>query len=412
MCLATLLFLAVAAAIAAAAATPPALLGAIYHRPANFNYSGANGADEFLRDYRKRFGQLFELPANENDTVGCGDAPCWRAGKYHYCLPTTYVIGVRKCGTSSMHDAVSAVVQAGKITGSAIHADDGVSLCTGKRAQKETHFLSSTSRCVFGGSCEGIVSTHCGATDAWTHRRDPLVLWTSMYQTLAGPACKSRAHYVESSPEAITQLGALAALARILPRTARYIIILRHPPSRAWSDFLFTRTDVCSNAPSKVTVRDGLHIYGDGVVAFNCSLPAIAVPAEFSAHVRRVPKGVCSLNRLILGLGCYYFLIKKLPVNALVLRIEDWHANPTAFGHRLATYVGHGSTGSIPVRVHVKHVSHGMLQSPSIPQATACLLEELYTEPNARLAGLLGNAAFEWPEARAKAMAGGCTQLE
>jgi hypothetical protein len=115
-----------------------------------------------------------------------------------------------------------------------------------------------------------------------------------------------------------------------------------------------------------------------------------------------------------MGTGCYYYRIKSLPVKALVLRIEDWHADPTAFVHRLAAYMGRGSAGSAPVRVPVFHATHGMPQGRrklSIPQVTACLLEELYTVPNAKLARLLNNAAFEWPEARAEAVASGCTQL-
>ncbi|KAJ1620786.1 hypothetical protein T492DRAFT_847523 [Pavlovales sp. CCMP2436] len=360
-----LLLAAVTAAAAAAAAAPPALLGAVFRRPTNYS-APDDGADNFLLEYRKCFGQPFALPVSRgNRASGCGDAPCWGTGKYHYCLPTTRPGGQGDGGHQLWHE----------------HQLD-----RRRRWREPLHGQASS---------EG---------DALPQLDQ---------QTLAGPACETRAHYVESSPETITQPSALAALASILPRTARFIVTLRHPPSRAWSDFLFTRAGVCGNAPSRVkgTVRDGLHIYGDNILAFNCSLPVVAVPAEFSAHVRRVPKGVCSLNRQLLGLGCYYYVIKRLPVNALVLRIEDWHADPVAFGHRLAAYMGRGSAGSAPARVRVVHKTHGMSHSLSIPQATACLLEELYTEPNAKLADLLGNAAFEWPEARAKAVASGCTQL-
>ncbi|KAJ1620804.1 hypothetical protein T492DRAFT_847535 [Pavlovales sp. CCMP2436] len=299
---AVLLLGTVTTAAAAAAAAQPALLGAIFLRLTNYS-APDDGADKFLLEYRKRFGQPFALPVSRgNRASGCGDAPCWGTGKYHDCLSTTRP-GGQEDGSHQLWRE---------------HRLD-----RRRRWREPLHEQASS---------EG---------DALPQLDQ---------QTLAGPACETRAHYVESSPEAITQPGALAALARILPRTARFIVTLRHPPSRAWLDFLLTRAGVCSNAPSKVTVRDGLHIYGDGVVAFNCSLPAIAVPAEFSAHVRRVPKGVCSLNRHLLGLSCYYYVIKRLPVNALVLRIEDWHAGPVAFGHWLAAYMGRGSAGSAPAR--------------------------------------------------------------
>ncbi|KAJ1634988.1 hypothetical protein T492DRAFT_1133101 [Pavlovales sp. CCMP2436] len=401
--------------VAAAHAVGPPALGAVYLRPSAA--PSELGADEFVRQYRRRFGQPFALPSDQGDGVaGCGNAPCWGMGKFRYCLPTTYVLGVRKCWTYSLHKVLWSVVWAGSKT-TAYQSGDGVSLRTGQQAPKETHFLSTTLECISGGDCNrSAVGTQCSAIDAWTPpRRDPLVLWTSLYQTLAGPTCEARfSRYVESSPESIhAKPDMLAALARLLPRTARFIVTLRHPPSRAWSDYLFTRSVVCGKTSGpRGTVRSGLHIYAKHDPTFNCSLPAATLPGEFGTHVHRV-RDVCSLDQLLFATGCYHKLIRRLPVNALVMRIEDWQTDPVAFGNRLTAFLGRDSGGSTTAPVPQVHATHGMPQGKdrklSMPQATACLLEELYRRPLRKLSCLLRGAAFNWLEEHAKAVASDCT---
>lgn len=419
-----------------------ALLPIVWSRPhlLEARRGGGPSGREFVRKYEALWGTRWPYAPF---APGCA-SPCWRADESTQwggpgeasprfrCLPLVYVCGVRKCGTSSIVDALvtswsqamlllearSNVTAAGRSHAvTAAPLSRGADGCTGGPV-KETHFMNVMASCLQRGDRE------CSRLDA-RFQCEPHININESYAGLLSNADPLRrtsrffvskschAHFVDGSPSACYKPDILSALVALTPR-ARLIISLRHPPARLWSDYLFSHKVSCGMKRTSKLQRAGFEL--------DCADRLDAQRQRFHRSIRigmRPPNDLTSLE--MFSAGIYHIVLRKLRTAVLVVRLEDWQLDPAHFAASIIAYVGHdddaewaekmrttaelvriGKLGAGVSRVvsttHGKrNTSTGASKSTAMLPATACLLEQAYAPHNVQLAGLLDDDdAYLW----------------
>lgn len=145
----------------------------------------------------------------------------------------------------------------------------------------------------------------------------------------ASPRTCHSSVFVDGSPESLhLRPETLRALHALWP-TTRFFALLRHPPSRDWSDYLFTwRREVATKCTGKG--REDVIVFRN--VPYRCG-------------AGESPGGVALSFQQTISTGAYptkAYLpqLEKHSVPILVLRLEDWKQHPKAFSDRVAQHLG------------------------------------------------------------------------
>ena len=320
------------------------------------------------------------------------------------CLPRIYVVGFRKCGTSS----IAAALHEGHF------AQMGRTSCrnaTGPTTKsilvKETHFPSRISECMLHNDreCSGLRRSNelgCRANDP--SASNPLALARTLYSS---HDCNKT--FVDASPESLDVGSYFLNAIRVAMPAAKFIAMVRHPPSRLWSDYTWTRqADIQLCVPdrtSRINRSGVVRFYG---MEFGCGDSS----AEMVRHVHRAASAQLGGHAIpMIARGFYEQSLRAVRIDrrVLVLRVEDWRAHPEEWSRQVLLHIGVPTSRyrTLPY----KHDTHGNVAAGTVklPPQTVCLLEQVYAEPNNKLASMLGNdQRFTWPNEKTRARQEGC----
>lgn len=280
-------------------------------------------------------------------------APCWRdeanpEQPLIRCLPSVFLAGVRKCGTTSLADALR------RLYGQGGYARPR---CGSSHMEKESQFVDLVSDCALREECAAHRMRSC---THWAHLGNhTLELLTGMF-TVNASHCSADMGFVDAGAGG-AEPAPIAALYSLAPDRVRVLMVLRHPPSRAWSDYRFEHTVKCKRGQPVVSAHNLRHV---------CNDTAAKMADRFHEGItklrrirpRRVPEWFTY--------GAYYWKLRRWPMPTLVLRIEDWTQQPGAFERTIRSYLG------MPADTPMSTAANSSGDAGSVKRAAADVLQE------------------------------------
>lgn len=324
-----------------------------------------------------------------------------------YCLPGVYLAGFPKCATTTLYKLIT--------------AHPGLAL----PLRKEGHFWRTFVQnrmayfhkqvhalwyLVYLAPAATFIKDH---VDALTLDGSASTLWASIPSLDTNGTGKMQPHSHDTSMCLLPSM-----VSTVLPN-AKFIVIMRNPVSRLFSDFWF----FCSNhnwrnskgvitVPRKYKEHAPRIFHNYTVRVINEFTACLGRNTSEFECVKRATRGVGSEEAcfpLRLGLGMYYFHIVQwlnvFPINQfLFLKMEDLAGDPYHAAATVWKFLGLRPVKRKSVLLHLQTRSNEMSWIKSkeyrtkfqmLPE-TAELLQSFYRPYNNRLARLLKDERFLW----------------
>lgn len=318
------------------------------------------------------------------------------------CFPYFIVAGVQKCGTTDLYNTLPLHNQITKFTIKENH--------WWNRGRFRAHKPRKNSRPItlegyldlFDTQAESILRDYYtlpGKNTTKVHTMvtgdvSPAILWDQGYWRLM-PENAGLEEPAVLVPHLIKHL---------LPDT-KFIIIVRNPTDRLFSDWLFF---------SDPEHKNSMQFHTDIEIAvdwFNNCVYSKPLRACFYDSLNRDPYMADAMREdypwwhpvFRLRMGLYYIFIKDLldvfPRNqVMVLRLEDYSKDRFLWLSNIFNFLELEPDHELAAKLHKTKIynRNKKLNSPEISPKTQLLLDEFYHEYNVKLAELLQNKDFEW----------------
>ena len=304
-----------------------------------------------------------------------------------YCLPYFFIAGFPKSGTTTLHTALQEHVQIAPPTDKEPQWWTRVPL-----EDMNTEYLKLTVMkylLYFTEAAKGISQNHKVGTI--TYDGSQSTLWDSNF-------------YLDNEDYCATP----AIVSRILPN-AKFIVLMRNPVTREYSDFFYSCGPDLKTWP-KLIIEDPpgqfLKEFETNRAAFtNCLKTTNNSMHECIRQMRSI-RNACGRKRRF-PIGLYHIHLHKWlqfypKENFLFLRTEDMSQQPSTMMNRITDFLGVDQVSKDQAQEWLRHKanvqtvfttdSEKFEMKPEMEQ----LLEEFYRPFNEKLAELTGSKRFLW----------------
>ncbi|XP_041480638.1 carbohydrate sulfotransferase 15-like [Lytechinus variegatus] len=285
------------------------------------------------------------------------------------CLPYFYILGVAKCGTSDLWDKINAHPHVVRKLVKEPHwwtryRLQGISFDA--YLQKRSASLVSSFKEDSSNKLTHIVGDGSAST-LWDNRH-----WMETFAV------------VKEGPKYVT-----ADILRAAQPNAKFIVILRDPVPRLYSDYLYFHDNPDQKIFHNAAVRS--------IASFGRCIEARS-PRACAYTIMSIQQGV----RLNVGLYSIYIRdwLKVFPRDQIfILKLEDWHSGCEEILPRLYAFLNL----KILTKVQIRDICQTQMKNTNTEKIggmfneTRIVLQEFYSEWNRDLSNLLGDTRFLWP---------------